>query len=146
MDLHRFFPYRLARLAEAVSQATAQVYNERFSLTRDGWRVLAALHALGEAKTTRVIEHTTLDKMRVSRALAHLERDGLVQRSTDPDDGRGYLVRLLPPGTALFQRIVPMVQAREAFLLGALDETERQVLDRALDRLQERADQLRRQG
>lgn len=146
MELHRFFPYRLARLAETVSQATAQVYRERFSLTRDEWRVLAALHALGEAKTTRVIEHTTLDKMRVSRALSRLEADGLVGRSADPEDRRGYLVRLLPPGATLFRRIVPMVQAREAFLLDALDDDERAIVDRALDKLQARAEQLRKQG
>ena len=36
MELHRFFPYRLARLAETVSQATAQVYRERYSLVRFG--------------------------------------------------------------------------------------------------------------
>lgn len=146
MELHRFFPYRLARLAETVSQATAQVYAERFALTRDEWRVLAALHVLGEARTPRVIEHTTLDKMRVSRALARMEHDGLVGRNPDPQDRRSDLVRLLPPGTALFRRIVPMVQAREAFLLDALDADERAVLDRALDKLQARAEQLRSHG
>lgn len=146
MDLKRFFPYRLAVLAEAVSQATAQVYGDRFRLTRDEWRVVAALAGLGEVRTALVIDSTTLDKMRVSRALARLERDGLVGRSPDPSDGRGYLLRLLPPGLALYRRIVPMVQAREEFLLGALDEHERAVLDKALDKLQERAAQLQRQG
>ncbi len=146
MDLKRFFPYRLAVLAEAVSQATAQVYSDRFKLTRDEWRVVAALAGLGEVRTALVIDSTTLDKMRVSRALARLERDGLVGRSPDPSDGRGYLLRLLPPGLALYRRIVPMVQAREEFLLGALDEHERAVLDKALDKLQERAAQLQRQG
>lgn len=146
MDLQRFFPYRLAVLAEAVSQATAQVYGDRFQLTRDEWRVVAALAGLGEVRTARVIDSTTLDKMRVSRALARLERDGLVGRAPDPSDGRGYLLRLLPPGQALYRRIVPMVQAREAFLLAALDDHERAVLDKALDKLQERATQLQRQG
>ena len=146
MDLKRFFPYRLAVLAEAVSQATAQVYGDRFRLTRDEWRVVAALAGLGEVRTALVIDSTTLDKMRVSRALARMERDGLVGRSPDPSDGRGYLLRLLPPGQALYRRIVPMVQAREEFLLGALDEHERAILDKALDKLQERAAQLQRQG
>jgi DNA-binding MarR family transcriptional regulator len=55
-------------------------------------------------------------------------------------------VRLLPAGRALYRKIEPMVQAREAYLLSALDPTEREVLDRALDKVLERATQLRRQG
>lgn len=146
MELQKFFPYRLARLAESVSLATAQVYAQRFNLTRDEWRILAALAHLGEVKTAQIMESSTLDKMRVSRAVARLERDGLVGRSPDPQDGRGHLVRMLPAGAALFKKIVPMVQARESFLLEALDADERDVLDRALEKIAERAQQLNRQG
>lgn len=146
MELQQFFPYRLARLAEAVSQATAQVYNERFNLTRDEWRVLAGLADSTAVKTSQVLERTTLDKMRISRALASMEKSGLIGRSPDPQDGRGQMVRLLPAGRALYRKIVPMVLAREEFLLGALDPAERQVLDRAVEKVLERATQLRRQG
>jgi DNA-binding MarR family transcriptional regulator len=146
MDLQQFFPYRLARLAEAVSQATAQVYSERFDLTRDEWRVLAALAEAGAVKTAQVLESTTLDKMRVSRALARMEKAELIERSPDPDDGRGQRVRLLPPGRALYRKIVPMVQAREAYLLEALEPAERAALDKAMDKVRERAVQLTRQG
>ncbi|MBL8352886.1 MAG: winged helix-turn-helix transcriptional regulator [Burkholderiaceae bacterium] len=146
MDLQQFFPYRLARLAEAVSQATAQVYSERFDLTRDEWRVLAALAEAGAVKTAQVLESTTLDKMRVSRALARMEKAELVGRSSDPDDGRGQLVRLLPAGRALYRKIVPMVQAREQYLLEALGPAEREALDKAMDKVRERALQLTRQG
>jgi len=146
MELQRFFPYRLARLAEAVSQATAQVYNERFNLTRDEWRVLAGLADSPEVKTALVLERTTLDKMRISRALASMEKSGLIGRAPDPHDGRGQLVRLLPAGRALYRKIVPMVQAREEYLLGALDATERELLDKTLEKILDRATQLRRQG
>jgi DNA-binding MarR family transcriptional regulator len=146
MNLQQFFPYRLARLAEAVSRATAQVYSERFDLTREEWRVMAALAEGGEVKTAFVLDSSSLDKMRVSRALARLERDGLVGRSPDPDDGRAYLVRLLPPGLAMYRKIVPMVLAREAFLLAELKPAERALLDKALGQLLQRAEQLTRQG
>ena len=35
MELESFFPYRLALLADAVSRSMAQVYAERFDLTRE---------------------------------------------------------------------------------------------------------------
>jgi DNA-binding MarR family transcriptional regulator len=146
MKLETFFPYRLAVLAEQVSLATAQVYRERFALTRDEWRVLAALAHQGEVRAADVKDRTTLDKMQVSRALARLEAQGLVERAPDPDDGRASRVRLLPAGTALYRKIVPMVQAREEYLLSDLTPQERKVFAAAIDKVEVRARQLTRQG
>jgi DNA-binding MarR family transcriptional regulator len=146
MELETFFPYRLAVLAEQVSLATAQVYRERFALSRDEWRVLAALANQGEVRAADVKDRTTLDKMQVSRALARLESEGLVSRSPDPEDGRAWRVRLLPAGTALYRKIVPMVRAREEYLLSDLSEHERQLLATAIDKVEQRARQLTRQG
>jgi DNA-binding MarR family transcriptional regulator len=146
MELDRFFPYRLALLADAVSRSMAQIYAERFDLTRDEWRVLAALAGHSPARTAMVIDRTTLDKVSVSRALARMERKGLVARETDPDDSRGHLIRLLSAGRSLFRKIVPMVRSREAFLLEGLDPAERVALDSAIDKLLQRSRQLARQG
>lgn len=146
MPLDTFLPYRLAVLAEAVSRSMAQIYGERFDLTRDEWRVLAALSGGAPTRTTPVIERTTLDKVSVSRALQRMLAKGLIERTPDPEDGRGYVIRLLPAGRALFRKIVPMVQAREQYLLSALDETEQAALSTILDKLTQRARQLAQQG
>ena len=146
MELDSFFPYRLALLAEAVSRSMAQVYAERFDLSRDEWRVLAALAQESPLRTALVIERTTLDKVSVSRALQRMQAKDLVERETDVDDARGHVIRLRPAGRALFRRIVPMVQAREQFLLDALDPVERAALDGALDKVLARARQLSLQG
>jgi DNA-binding MarR family transcriptional regulator len=146
MELDDFLPYRLAVLAEAVSRSMAQVYAERYELSRDEWRVLAALSTVPAVRTAAVIARTTLDKVSVSRALARLEARGLVERTSDPEDGRGYLIRLLPAGRALYRKIVPSVQAREQFLLEGLSAEERAVLDGALDKLLQRARQLAGHG
>jgi DNA-binding MarR family transcriptional regulator len=146
MDLQSFFPYRLAVLAEAVSQCTAQVYAQRFDLSRDEWRVIAALAELGPTRTIELAAHTTLEKMPISRAVARLERDGLVERTQAEDDRRNHVLRLKPAGQALVKKIVPMVLAREQFLLEALAPAERQALDAALGKLLVRARQLSKQG
>lgn len=146
MDLQRFLPYRLAVLSEQVSQCVALVYRERFGLSRDEWRVLAALDDAGTVKTAEVIAATTLEKMPVSRALNSLQAQGHVERVVDPADGRGWLVRLTPGGRALFQKIAPLVQAREAFLLEPLSNDERAVLERACTLLGQQARRLVDQG
>jgi DNA-binding MarR family transcriptional regulator len=146
MDLQSFLPYRLAVLTESVSRGIAQVYARRFDLSREEWRVLAALGQAGRMKTQAALLTTTLDKMQVSRAVSRLERKGFVEREPDAEDRRNRVLRLTTAGRAAYRRIEPMVLAREAFLLEALDEDERAALDRALDKLVERARQLERQG
>jgi DNA-binding MarR family transcriptional regulator len=146
MDLQNFLPYRLAVLSEQISQCVALVYRERFGLSRDEWRVLAALADRGTVKTGTVIDASALDKMQVSRAVSGLQERGYVERVPDPQDGRGWLVRLTAAGRALFQKIAPMVQARESFLLEALSAEERKVLGRAIERLGDRARRLTLQG
>ncbi len=146
MNLHDFLPYRLAVATETVSRALAAVYSARFDLTRDEWRVLAWLAEDREVTATELGVRSALDKMQVSRALARMERDGLVERAPDPADRRNLLVRLKAPGRALYKKVVPMAKAREAFLLDALDADERETFDRALAKLQARARQLLEQG
>ena len=82
MDLQTFLPYRLAVLSEQVSQCVALVYRERFGLSRDAWRVLAALADGGTVRTADVIAATALEKMQVSRAVAAI---GIP--STSPPNG-----------------------------------------------------------
>ena len=146
MNLQAFLPYRLAVVSEAVSRSLAAVYAQRFKLTRDEWRVLAALALRDDIKSTELGTLTTLDKMQLSRALTRMERDRLLEREPDAADRRNLVVRLLPAGRALYRKIVPMAQAREAYLLESLDPQERATLAAALDKLLERARQLQERG
>lgn len=146
MDLLKFFPYRVTQLADAVSRAVAPVYTRRFGLSRDEWRILVALAEEQQIKTLDLIAHTTLDKMQVSRALARMESAGLIERIADPEDARARIVRPTDAARKLYKKIVPMVQAREAFLLESLTPDERRVLFDAMDKVMERARQLERHG
>lgn len=146
MDLQSFYPYQLAVLAEAVSQAMAQVYAVRHDLSRDEWRLIAGLAELGPTRTTDLMTYSTLQKMPASRAAARLEERGLIERSTAADDRRNHVLRLTPAGASLVRKIEPMVMAREQFLLDALDPKERAALASAHDKLLQRARQMLSQG
>jgi DNA-binding MarR family transcriptional regulator len=135
LDLQRYFPYRLARLAEQVSLAVAEVYSERFALTRQEWRVLAILGMRPEIATKEIGPLTTLDKMQVSRAVQGLESRGIVGRKHHPDDRRELIVSLTPAGRALYRKIVPLALARESKLLEALTTDEVAALDRVMGKL-----------
>ncbi len=135
LDLQQYFPYRLARLAEQVSLAVAEVYAERFALTRQEWRVLAILGTRARIATKEIGPLTTLDKMQVSRAVQGLERRGIVRRRHDPDDRRELIVTLTSAGGGLYRSIVPLALEREAKLLAGLTSEEAEVLGRAMRKL-----------
>ena len=145
-DLQKFFPYRLAILAEQVSETVAQIYADRFDLGRQEWRILSAIGYRNGMPAKEAGDYAALDKMQVSRAVANLVEKGLATREVDAADRRNHLLRLTEAGRALYLKIIPLALAREAFVLDALSPEEARVLDGALDKLSARARELRRIG
>lgn len=138
-DLARFMPYRLAVLADDVSATIAQVYVDRFDLTRDQWRILAWLGNHAEMQAKEVGRHAGLDKMQMSRALARLEEKKLVAIKPDAQDRRGNILQLTKQGRALYDKITPLVTAREDYLLAALTPDEATALDSIIAKLRQQA-------
>ena len=141
-ELARSIAYRLVTLAERVSRAIAQTYEETFELTRPEWRVLAALAANGAMTARDLGPYSTLDKMQVSRAIQGLEAAGYVERRQDENDKRSNILRLTPGGEALYRQIRPLVSAREAEILAALSPRERVALGDMIGRLRDRVETL----
>jgi DNA-binding MarR family transcriptional regulator len=146
LDLQAYFPYRLAILAEEVSRTVAQLYTDRFDLTRPEWRILAALGNRREVAAKTVGRASALDKMQVSRAVARLEKRGLIDRHEDPEDRRNQILRLTPAGRTLYRKIVPLALAREAYVLSALGAEELNALDRIMTKLLAQARGLESRG
>jgi len=146
LKLKDFLPYRLAVLADQVSRTLAQLYADRFDLTRPEWRVLAALAELGPIAAKEISPFSTLDKMAVSRAVAGLEAKGYLTRRDDPQDRRNKTLSMTGRGRALYDRIAPLALAREEYLLEALAPEDRAALDRILSGLLQRALDLERRG
>ena len=146
LELAQFFPYRLSVLADLVSNAVSQVYADRFDLTRAEWRLLAALGVNRKMVAKDLGPYSALDKMQVSRAVQRLEDAGYIQRHEDTDDRRSKVLQLTAAGRALYQKIWPLVMAREEYILSALEPGERSVLARVMEKVQRRAEELIQRG
>ena len=136
LDLGAFLPYRLAVLANTVSRAFAQRYEEEFGLSIPEWRVMALLGAEPGLTATEVAEATPMDKVAISRAVRSLADAGRLAATEDRADARRQRLRLTPAGMAVYRRIVPLARDLEARLLGDLDARDRATLSTLLGRLE----------
>ena len=137
LELQNFLPYRLSVLSNRTSDAIAREYSQRFSLSVTEWRVMAVLGRYPELSANQVAQRTAMDKVAVSRAVAKLLDTGRLLREFDEDDRRRSVLRLSEAGYAIYDQIVPLALGFERQLLGDVDATERALLFRLLDRLDE---------
>lgn len=145
-DLSRFIPYRLAVLADDVSETISQVYVDRFDLGRNEWRILVWLGKQREMQAKDLGRSAGLDKMQMSRSLARLQDKKLVSLKRDPQDRRGNIVQLTRPGRTVYEKITPLALAREDYLLAALTREEIAALDAIITKLRRRAIDLKTRG
>ena len=136
LELARFVPFRLNRLAAGVSEHLAAIYRGRFALEIPEWRVMATVGQRPGCTAQQVAASTRMHKTRVSRAIAELQRRGLITRAAAARDRREMRLRLSSAGRRLYRELVPLALARERALLQCLSVAERRGLLAALARLE----------
>ena len=136
--ISRFTPFRLSVLSNRMTRAVARVYMKRFKLSAPEWRTMAVLGLLGAMTANGVVEHTAMDKVRVSRTVTRLLRTGHITRRTDPLDRRRAILELTPKGLGVYRQIVPRALAVEAEILQDLTDAERAAFESAIDKLEGR--------
>jgi DNA-binding MarR family transcriptional regulator len=101
----------LTAVARRARSVTAQIHP---GLTLVTYTLLDHLHERGGCRGTDLAAHFLLDKSTVSRQISALERLGLVERTADPEDLRGQIIR---PSAAGEQLLADVRERRhQAFL------------------------------
>jgi DNA-binding MarR family transcriptional regulator len=137
--LDDFLPYRLNRLADAVSREFSAIYRERYGLTRPEWRTLATLGQFGTMTATAVGRHSAMHKTKVSRAVAELERRKWLVRRADAGDRRIEHLTLTAAGTKTYRALVPLAREFEVRFLAQLGREDRAAIPEALTLLEQAA-------
>jgi DNA-binding MarR family transcriptional regulator len=137
LDLFRFVPFRLNRLAAEVSSALSSEYRERYGLDIPEWRVLATLGFRNDACSAQYIAHCTrTHKSTISRAVTALMTRQLVERVENEDDRREFQLRMTRKGQALYQKLIPRLLRREQEILSCLTAQERKDFARVLGKIE----------
>jgi DNA-binding MarR family transcriptional regulator len=137
LDLFRFVPFRLNRLAAEVSAALSIEYQERYGLDIPGWRVLATLGFRNDACTAQYIAHCTrTHKSTISRAVTSLMTRRLVERVENQDDRREFALRMTRKGKALYEELIPRLLRKEQDIMSCLSAQERREFALALGKIE----------
>jgi DNA-binding MarR family transcriptional regulator len=137
--LEDFIPHKLSVVANRVSQSIGRLFETRFNVQIPEWRIIMALYAYNDLVFNEVVDRTSMDKARVSRAQRRLVDLGMIETFGDPEDGRKVILSLTPTGVEVCEQILPEAARREAWFLAALDDHEHQQLDIILDKLMKRS-------
>jgi len=141
LNLFRFVPFRLNRLAAEVSAALASEYRDRYALDIPEWRVLATLGFRNEACSAQYISHCTrTHKSTISRAVTALIMRNPLERLENNDDRREFVLRLTRQGNALYRKLIPRLKRKEQEILSCLTAREKQDLARLLGKIEHSLD------
>lgn len=138
-NLKELFSYRLNRLAEVSSQIGARANLTRYELGSRDWRIIGLLGAFAPMSLNALAQEAGIDKSQASRSVSDLIARGYIKREVDAEDGRGVSLGLSREGRALYRKALPKAVERNEALLSVLSAQERDVLERALDKLSEHA-------
>ena len=107
-------------------------------LQRGWFDLLAALRRAGEPfelNPTQLMQATMLSSGGMTKRLDRLAEAGLVERTPDPHDRRGTLVRLTPLGQQRIDDALPVHVSNEEEIVSVLSLRQRHTLDVLLRKL-----------
>jgi DNA-binding MarR family transcriptional regulator len=141
LDLFRFVPFRLNRLAAEVSAALSGEYQERYGLDIPEWRVLATLGFRDDPCSAQYVVHCTrTHKSTISRAVTTLMRRQLIERVENEADRREFRLRMTRKGQALYEELIPRLKRKEQEILSCLSVQERKAFAAALGKIETHLD------
>ncbi len=126
-----------ARLRLAIVRTARRLRQEAGGeLTPSTAAALATIERHGPLAPSELAELERVKRPTITRVVARLEEDGLVERTGDPADGRASLVSITREGSALLRRIRTRKNAYLARRLSKLDPGDLGALERAADLLE----------
>ncbi len=79
---------------------------EEYGLTPEQWTVMATLWLTGKPlNQSEIVDLCMKDKHTVSRIVQRLERDGLIEKKSDPHDARITIIRPTRKGESLKEKV-----------------------------------------
>ncbi len=142
-QLEKFFPYLVRIYYRAVSQSVSSIYEKDYDLTVSEWRAMAVLgNSKDPLSAGEIVTRSSIDKVKVSRAIAGLTKAGYLERRVDEGDRRKVALQLTRSGYYVFEELVEKVQELESQLLDGFSPEEKDLLINFMARVRSNAERL----
>lgn len=130
-NLHDRLGYKLTLAAQVNNQLLVNLLSQ-LNLTRQMWCVLVAVGEQQLSQPSDIADYIGIQRAAVSRTLKDMHNKGLLQRISDPQNGKQTLVNLTFEGQALLAQSLLQTEQSTQRLNTKLNDSERQELDRLL--------------
>ncbi|PTX00014.1 MarR family winged helix-turn-helix transcriptional regulator [Pararhodobacter aggregans] len=139
IELRLPLPLLVFQLHSLLNAQARALISKRGNLSLAQWRVLRLI-SLDVAHTSTALRKLMgIDKSQFSKEISQLIADGYVTSAPYEADRRQQLLAMTDKGHAAYARIAPALDARQAHLMGALTDTQRNVMFEAIKALAEAA-------
>ncbi|WP_235911474.1 MarR family transcriptional regulator [Croceibacterium soli] len=138
--------HRLLKLTNRLMAPFSTHLSHRYNISLNEFRLLMAIGRTGASASHELAEHTGVNAMSVSRAVATLERNGRIKVETDPSNRRRKVLRLTEEGARLYEVMRPQTQLVADYLVDGLPEADIAKLDELLGKLIARLEAQDEQG
>ena len=135
-DFRTFIAYRVARLQTRLNQQATHLLQKHGGATMTQWRIIVLLRSNDVETLSDMAELAAIDKGLLSRNIATLVKEGLVETVRDRADRRINRLRLTAKGEELHDRISPIMAWRQRRLTRDMTPDQISALQSALDLLE----------
>jgi DNA-binding MarR family transcriptional regulator len=128
---------RISLLSDAFTAQLTEALKP-FGLTPIVYHILTQLRIRGpsfQMSPKEILEVMRLTSGGTSNILDRMERDRLIERRSDPKDGRALLIKLTQKGKGLVEKAMSAQAQIESLVTKELAESERQVMTKLLKKL-----------
>jgi DNA-binding MarR family transcriptional regulator len=137
--LDRTITHRLHTLSKITDRASQLAYEADAGIPFSEGRCLAAIGSFSPLSVNDLAQRANLNKGQASRAAQSLVDQALVRKDPSATDGRGVVLTLTPKGERVWQRLMLVIERRNAEIVACLDAAEVRQFSGILDRLVEHA-------
>ncbi len=131
--LHDRLGYKLTLAAQVNNQILVNLLAQ-LGLNRQTWCVLVAVGEQQINQPSEIADYIGIQRAAVSRTLKDMHSKGLLRRDSDPDNGKQTLVTLTDEGKRLLAQSLVLCENATQRLEEKLTLTERQQLDKLLNK------------
>ena len=134
IGLTNFAPYLMNRIMGRYNAGFREEL-AGLGLTTPKARALAVLTVVDALLIGELAIYTVTEQSTLSRALDQLQTEGLIRRTTDPEDSRATRVTITDAGRDLFQTLWPHMAKAEDRMFKGIPEAERQAFLTTLQKM-----------